>query len=291
MRALGGGGLASANRVASASHGTAREALLADSLLVERLLRRDRLIVVSALGLVVLIAAAYTVVRPGMAPTPSGVAGMDEMAMTMTPSAWSAGYAVIMFLMWWIMMVAMMVPSASPMVLLYAAIQRKQAAADPVLAPAVFLSGYLAVWGVFSLAATLLQWRLEWATLISPVTLTAGKALGGAILIAAGLYQLTPVKYACLKGCREPARLISEHWASGNAGAFRMGVVRGAYCLGCCWFLMLLLFVGGVMNLVWIAGIAVYVLAEKTLPAGRWVANGAGVGLVAIGATLLGGLI
>ncbi len=183
-------------------------------------------------------------------------------------------------------MIAMMTPSAAPMILLHAAVTRKtQPEADAAALSAVFLAGYLAVWGAFSAAATGLQWALALRGLVSPHLMTVtSAALAGVILLAAGAYQFTAVKRACLVHCRNPAHFLARHYRPGRAGAFRFGVVHGAYCLGCCWFLMALLFFGGVMNLYWIAGIALFVAAEKLLPRGEWIARGAG------GALVLGGL-
>ena len=138
---------------------------------------------------------------------------------------------------------------------------------------AVFATGYLAAWGVFSLIATLAQWALESAALMVPMMQLNSPVIGGTVLVVAGLYQFTPMKHACLKHCRSPFAFVMNHWRDGTGGALRMGAGHGLYCLGCCWFLMALLFVGGVMNLIWVAIIAAWVLAEKLFPAGRWIAR------------------
>jgi predicted metal-binding membrane protein len=170
------------------------------------------------------------------------------------------------------MMVGMMVPSAVPAVMIYAQVERRAAREGRVLAPtAVFVAGYLIAWTLFSVAATLAQWALERAALLSPMWVTTSPRLGASLLMVAGVYQLTPWKDACLRRCRSPAQLLAAHWRS---GALRLGVRHGLHCVGCCAFLMALLFVGGVMNLVWIAGISIFVLLEKTLRVGwasRWV--------------------
>ena len=207
--------------------------------------------------------------------------------------AWAFATWALMIAMWWIMMIAMMTPSAAPTILLYARVHRHAARAGPVqdrLAPTgAFAAGYLLVWLGFAVAAAALHWALERAGLVSAMMMgSQSRWLSGAVLIAAGLYQLSPLKNACLAHCRAPASFLSRHWRPGASGALRLGAMHGAYCVGCCWMLMALLFVGGVMNLVWIAALAVLVLIEKLLPAGPWVGRGAGVALIVWGvATLL----
>jgi predicted metal-binding membrane protein len=180
---------------------------------------------------------------------------------------WGASDFILTFLMWAIMMVAMMVPSAAPTVMIYAAIARKAACDRTAVPPTVvFILGYIAMWTAFCLVATLAQWGLDQAALLSPMMVTTSPLIGSGLLVAAGVYQITPVKRACLSHCRSPAHFLSEHWRPGITGAFRMGLEHGVFCLGCCWVLMGLLFVGGVMNLLWIAAIATFVLAEKLIP-------------------------
>ncbi|KIC17786.1 DUF2182 domain-containing protein [Leisingera sp. ANG-Vp] len=241
----------------------------------ERLARHDRAVVIAAAGLVVLLSALYTIF---------GV-GMDMSAVEMTRMArpigepmqmggstvWTVSYAVLIFLMWWIMMIAMMTPSAAPVLLLFTAI--KKAGVRPDLAPLLsllFLSGYLLAWGVFSIAATAMQWGLETVGLSNgPMMSLSSRALSGALLLAAGAYQFTPYKHACLMHCRMPVHFLTAHNRTGLVGALLMGAHHGTFCLGCCWALMLLLFAGGIMNLYWIAGLALYVLAEKHFAHGR----------------------
>ena len=183
------------------------------------------------------------------------------------------------------MMVAMMVPGTAPMILLFAAIRRKQRESDhPLASVSAIVAGYVAVWSVFSLAATLLQWGLEQAALLSPMMVGTGPILGGALLVVAGLYQWSPLKQACLRHCRSPIHFIVHRRRAGSGGAFVMSLEHGAFCVGCCWFLMGLLFVGGVMNLLWVAAIAVFVLLEKVLP------FGARAGRVTGGLLVLAGL-
>jgi predicted metal-binding membrane protein len=202
---------------------------------------------------------------------------------------WSASDAALTFLMWAVMMVGMMLPSALPMSLLFASVARKAAAHTSGVAPAfVFASGYVAAWTVFSVGATALQWQLERAALLSPMLASASPLFGGALLALAGLYQLSPWKNACLDHCRAPAGFFAAHWRPGRWGAFRMGFVHGLYCLGCCALLMGLLFFGGVMNLLWVAGLTALVLIEKLAPHGARVARLSGVGLLVAGAVQLG---
>jgi len=254
---------------------------MAELLALENLLRRDRLVVAAGLAIVVTLAWLYLAAGAGMD------ADIADMAMDM-PMPWSPFYAAVVFVMWWVMMIAMMVPSAAPMILLFAAIQRKRdGAVHPSAQAWIFCSGYLAMWGAFSLVAVLAQWVLEHAGLLSMAMASTSAVLGGVVLLAAGLYQLTPIKNVCLRYCQSPVLFLSRYWQSGAAGALRMGLRHGGLCLGCCWFLMALLFVGGVMNLAWIAGIALYVGAEKLLPNGRALSRAAGVALCAAGAFLL----
>ena len=197
---------------------------------------------------------------------------------------WSALDALLTFVMWAVMMVGMMVPSAAPMSLLFASVSRKAAAQGRAVAPTfVFVGGYVAAWTLFSVGATALQWQLERTALLSPMLASVSPLFGGALLFGAGLYQLSPYKNACLSHCRAPASFFAAHWRPGAWGAFRMGLDHGVYCLGCCSVLMLLLFFGGVMNLLWVAGLAIFVLVEKIAPRGVWIAQLAGIVLLFAG--------
>jgi predicted metal-binding membrane protein len=201
---------------------------------------------------------------------------------------WSATDAGLTFLMWAVMMVGMMVPSAVPMSLLFAQVSRRAAAQGAALAPTfVFVGGYVAVWTLFSVGATAAQWGLERTALLSPMLASTSPAFGAALLVAAGLYQWSPTKDACLDHCRAPAGFLAAHWRPGSWGAFRMGLVHGSYCLGCCWLLMCLLFFGGVMNLLWVAGLTLFVLLEKLLPRGARLGRLAGALLIVAGAAQL----
>lgn len=224
--------------------------------------------------------------------TMTGASGHSSMAGTlMSPVTWTPGYALLMFSMWWLMMIAMMLPSAAPMVRLHAAVTRKGLAraddAGPnapshrlLSATTAFIAGYLVMWGAFSLVAVVAQWALERGELLSAMMMSTSRFLGSGLLLAAGLWQLTPLKTVCLRHCRSPISFLSSHWRPGVGGAFRMGIEHGVFCLGCCWLLMALLFYGGVMNLIWIIGLALFVLAEKMMPAG--VAFGRVTGLLLI---------
>lgn len=188
--------------------------------------------------------------------------GMD-MAMASPPYVWTSVYLVPTFAMWAVMMVAMMLPSAAPMILLFARVPRSGRALHVIL----FAGSYLAVWALFSLAASFAQALMIASGAVKAATLAIGNAaLAGGLLIGAGVYQLSPLKEACLDACRSPLSFIMRLSRPGLVGTIRLGLAHGAYCLGCCWALMLLLFVGGVMNIAWIAAIALLVLAEKAAP-------------------------
>lgn len=178
------------------------------------------------------------------------------------------GYTILLFVMWWTMMLAMMLPSASPAILTYAALHQKLAVKGAEAAPPLlFASGYMLIWAAFSAAAVVLQIVTEtWVPLTGMMAVTS-TTVGGALLIAAGLYQLSPLKYACLKKCQMPLMYFARNWRKGRRGAVSMGLSHGFYCLGCCWVLMGVLFYGGVMELSWIVGIAAYVAVEKLIPA------------------------
>jgi predicted metal-binding membrane protein len=251
------------------------------SSVLETALRHDRRVVVGALVLVTLLAWGYLLSGAGM--------NMQSMDMNMVmPMDWSPGYALVMFLMWWIMMVAMMLPSAAPMILLFALVNRRnRGLGAPYVATTVFASGYLLGWAGFSLAATLVHWWLEQSGWLTMGMASANRWLSGILLIAAGAYQLSPLKHACLRHCRGPVDFIARHWRPGPLGALRMGLEHGTWCVGCCWVVMGLLFYGGVMNLYWIVGLAILVLAEKVLPPGHGVGNISGVGFLLWGGWLL----
>jgi predicted metal-binding membrane protein len=231
--------------------------------LTSRLLRRERLIVAAGVALLVLLSWWYVA-------TGAALDGSME-AMHSPPIG-----ALIM--MWWLMMVAMMLPSATPALLLYGQVRQFQSRNTDIAATWVFLAGYLAVWLLFSVAAAVAQ-----GLLTGPSMTLANRTAEGALLMAAGAYQLSPLKGACIGLCRSPAQFISRHWRPGWDGAVRLGVRHGIYCLGCCWMLMALLFVGGVMNLLWVVGLTLIVTIEKLAPRGDLIARVAGAALIAWG--------
>jgi len=275
---------------------------------VDAILKRDRGVITGALVLIMLLAWGYVLTGAGTGMSAFEMFAMDgpvglpagasvsqpmtgAMAAITTPAAWTWRYAVLMFFMWWIMMIAMMLPSASPIILLFARVKRKQRDSGAPFAPTgVFALGYLTIWALFSVFATGAQWALASGGLLSTSMVSTNVAFSGALLIAAGLWQLTPIKSACLAHCRGPMHFLIHGFRPGRWGALRMGLEHGAFCLGCCWFLMALLFAGGVMNVYWIAGLALYVLIEKMAPAGNRLGIAVGVALMAWGVWLLAGL-
>lgn len=247
----------------------------------ENLLRRDRLIVGTGLATLAALAWLY-VYRLAAAGSAAG------MAMAMPEArGWSGLDALLLLAMWAVMMIAMMLPSAAPMILMFALVNRRRVEQTrPVARTGVFVAGYLIVWTIYSALAAAGQWALHQAALLSDVA-AVGPRVGGALLIAAGLYQWTPLKRACLAACRSPLSFLLTEWREGRRGALVMGLRHGAYCVGCCWMLMALLFVAGVMNLVWVVVLAGLVLVEKLAPAGLGVGRVAGVVMVAAGVALL----
>lgn len=214
---------------------------------------------------------------------------MDESMAMPHMMSWDASYLGFLFVMWSIMMVAMMVPSVTPMVMMFTTVNRKRRESDRTdLVPVgVFVSGYLIAWMAFSAAAAVAQWTLHAAALVSPMMTSSSAILGGALLIAGGIYQWTPLKYACLIHCRTPMSFLMTSWRPGRTGALVMGLHHGSFCVGCCWVLMALLFVAGVMNVLWVAAIAAFVFIEKVAPRGDLLGRVAGVLLVAAGAWVI----
>ena len=251
---------------------------------IEAALRRDRLVVALSLAGVVALAWLYLWWEAAsMHADPSGMAIALPPMPAMDPAVLG-----LTFIMWVVMMAGMMLPSAAHTILFYGALVRKHAERGTVY-PAVwiFVSGYLLVWTGFSLVAVLLQAVLEHAALLTSTMASASSVLNGALLMSAGVYQFTSLKDLCVSKCRDPMQFFMTHWRPGKAGALRMGITQGAYCLGCCWMLMLLLFVAGVMNLAWVALIAAFVFLEKLLPGGRLTSRLAGVALIVIGLAVL----
>ena len=265
---------------------------------LESVLRRDRLVAASLAGLFLLSwlflihLSLQMEAMEGMAARMMGMPTRDGMSTmlgaALSPAAAALADATANFLliavMWAVMMVGMMMPSAAPTRLLFSALERKRTATNRI---ASFVAGYFAIWSAFSIAAAAAQTVLSHTGLISMQMATTSVVLGGAVFIAAGLFEFTPLKERCLVHCRSPLAWIPRHMRPGRLGAFRMGVEHGAYCVGCCWALMLLLFVGGVMNLIWVAFLATIVLVQKVLPGGVTLARFAGLVLVVCGIALL----
>lgn len=245
--------------------------------MLERLLRHERLLVIGSLLAVIIASWAYLFGGAGM------MEEMDGMLMPMASGPWTFSDVVLMLLMWEVMMAAMMLPSAAPMILLYTKIARNHTNAFPVPLSSLFTLGYLGVWTAFSIGAVALQLLLQQLAFLSPMMVATNTIFAGLVLVSTGIYQWLPLKQACLQHCRSPLEYVLTQWRHGALGAFWMGARHGLYCLGCCWMLMLLLFVGGVMNMAWIAGLALFVLVEKLAPAGGWLGRGAGLVLLGWG--------
>ncbi len=255
----------------------------------ETVLRRDRIVVLSCLALIVALAWAYV---SSLASEMQNVEMTPEMAMPQMQQAWGVTGFALTFVMWTVMMVAMMTPSAAPMILMFAGVnRRRQKQHVPYVPTSVFLVGYLVVWAAFSILATTAQWGLHAASLLSPMMVSTTPVLGGILLLVAGIYQWTPLKHACLSKCRSPLGFVLNEWREGRWGAFLMGLKHGSYCTGCCWSLMALLFVAGVMNLLWVAAIAGFILLEKMAPAGQRMGQAAGVLLAGWGVLLVAGVL
>jgi predicted metal-binding membrane protein len=244
--------------------------MIAQAVQLERGLTLAALFVVTALGLYLSVKSGDMLMSP---------------AIMMGPSA---AYALVLFVMWWTMMLAMMLPSAAPAVLTYDALARKFTEQGRSAAPPLaFAAGYAAVWTLFSIAAVVLQLATRTVVPLTGMFAIASAGVGGTLLVAAGIYQLSPLKYACLRKCQLPLLFLARNWQSGYYGAMALGFRHGLYCLGCCWVLMGLLFYGGVMELNWIIGLAIYVAAEKLIPVGNRLSQLTGVALVGWGLWVL----
>lgn len=247
-------------------------------------LQRDRLIVLAALAVLIVLSWGYTI-KLGLGISAKSMSDAMAMPMMMT---WSAADFFFMFVMWAVMMFAMMLPSVTPTVMIFERVRaRRETAGAPFAATMSFVSGYLLAWLGFSLAATLLNWWLHTSDAMTSMMGSVAPAVGGVLLICAGIFQWTPLKDACLEHCRSPLGFLTTHWREGTIGALRMGLHHGIYCLGCCWMLMVLLFVLGVMNLVWVVVLTLIVLAEKILPNGRFFSRSLGAALIAWGVWLI----
>ncbi len=253
---------------------------------LEAVTRRDRFFLLAGLIGISILAWGYTIAL-------ADHSAASEAAVHAHTRPWTGVDFAMTFVMWGVMMVAMMAPTAAPMLLALARIDRAQPTpSGPLLPATLFLAGYLLVWTGFSLVATLAQWRLHELALVSASGASNHAAFGGALLLSAGAFQLTPLKQACLSRCRSPLLFLMSAWRPGSSGGLRMGILHGAFCIGCCWALMALMFVAGAMNLLWCAALMLLMLAEKSLPTGRQLGRAAGVGLIVWGVVALGtGLI
>jgi predicted metal-binding membrane protein len=263
---------------------------------LQTVLRRDRWIVGGAIAAIVALAWAYVL----WLVDDMDMGGMDMTGYRMIPAGigimlparepWRAFEFAYVVLMWTVMMIGMMAPSAAPMILMYARVARQGRASGKPYAPTGwFAAGYLLAWSGFSLAATCLQWVIERAALLDSRMAISSDRLGAIVLIVAGIYQWTPLKDVCLAQCQSPLGFLMRHggFRDDLRGCVLLGLRHGAYCVGCCWVLMTLLFVGGVMNVLWIALLALVVMLEKLLPIGRWIARAAGIASLAAGAWLV----
>lgn len=256
----------------------------ASETLLEKVLRNDRAALIAGVAVITAAAWIYTVHGAWQ------MGHMDAASGMLMPHSgtWTLTEFWLLFVMWFVMMIAMMLPSAAPLILLFASTsRRRQTAGQPYTATSLFIGGYLLIWLVFSGAATAAQWSLHQSALLSPMMVSRSSGLEGLLLLTAGVFQWTPWKRRCLRHCRSPLAFVLSHWRSGNAGAVRMGIEHGAYCTGCCWAVMALLFAGGVMNLLCVTVLTVFVLVEKIIPGGASIGRGAGVALAASGLYLI----
>jgi predicted metal-binding membrane protein len=234
--------------------------------LIERAARHDRAVLLAAIVVVTVLCWSWIV---PMARDMYGA--MNGPSAWMMAGSWTARYLVLLWAMWAVMMAGMMLPSAAPMFLLYAAALRNGPDPDAGrLRVYAFAAGYVLIWSAFSVAATILQWLLAHLLLLTPMMEIATRRGGGAVLLVAGVYQWSGLKRACLRACQSPLGFLTSRWRAGGAGALRMGVEHGLSCVGCCWALMLLLFVGGVMNLWVIGALTAFVLIEKLVRVGAF---------------------
>ncbi len=251
--------------------------------MLEAALRRQGWIIAVCLCFLAATAWWYTLdIAARMSVSMAGMATLGAHRMVLGPTD-----VLITFIMWTLMMVAMMLPAATPAVLIHAAARRQRQSPGVLTPTGLFVLGYVAAWTLFSLGATGLQWLLHDLALLTGAMAIESRLIAGIVLIGIGAYQWSPLKYACLRHCQSPIGFFFGHWRDDPAGIFGMGLRHGLYCVGCCWLLMLILFLVGVMNMVWVAGIALYVLAEKVLPVGRRLSQATGLVAIGVGVTLL----
>jgi predicted metal-binding membrane protein len=239
---------------------------------IEQAAKNERWIVLAGLALVAAI-GLFATLRLG-----------DMLMMSAAFVSGGIMYPLFLFFMWWTMMMAMMLPSAAPAILIYGSINRKfSEKGAPAAPPVMFAAGYASIWTAFAAAVVALQLLLGQTIALSMMMAVTSAVVGGGLLVAAGLYQMSPLKAACLRKCQAPLMFLARNWQKGYSGAFRMGLAHGLYCLGCCWVLMGLLFYGGVMELRWIVGLALYVAAEKLIPTGNQLSRFTGILLIGWG--------
>jgi predicted metal-binding membrane protein len=256
--------------------------------LIEQPARRDRAIALAGVAALTLLAWAVILQLARAMGRDDGMPGLAGAMAMPSPAPWRPAELLGLFAMWAVMMVAMMLPSAAPVVVLVLGVlRRRHGSRLPLATTTAFVGGYLLVWAGYSFVATLAQWGLHSAALLSPDAMRATRLVAGALLILAGVFQWTPIKQACLSHCRSPFHFLSTEWREGAAGALVMGLRHGGWCVGCCWLLMALLFVAGVMNLAWVAVLAALVLVERVAPAGPVLGRVAGVALCGWGIWLL----
>lgn len=255
--------------------------------LPERILKHDRRLAIALMSVLFAVSAIYTALGVGMnmsAFEMTAMSGMRDMPASRDIGGWSGRYWALVFLMWWVMMVAMMLPSVAPTVLLYAQLMRHGRDQGPNsvrLRFMAFLMGYFLSWAGFSLLATAAHWAAETWGLVSPTMMVLIHTTPGAVLlICAGMFQFSTLKARCLQQCQSPIAFLTRNYRPGPLGALRLGLKHGTFCLGCCWALMTLLFVGGVMNLYWIVALALYVALEKLTPIGKHLSKLMGLALI-----------
>jgi predicted metal-binding membrane protein len=259
---------------------------------VSKLLTRDQAIVLASLAVLTVLAWLYLVGMASDMEDMADMVGMPDMesmagmALVTPYASWAPADVLVAAGMWIVMMAGMMLPSAAPMVMLYVAAERRRGG-SALLHVAAFLAGYSLIWIGFSLAAVGVQWLLLRSGLFAPKMVVASGFLGGGLFVAAALYEWSPLKNRCLALCQSPLGFIAGHWRPGFGGALRMGLAHGGYCLGCCWVLMLLLFAGGVMNMLWVAALTVLVLLQKILPGGKRVSQATGLVMLAAGLAII----
>lgn len=250
----------------------------------ERLLQRSQFLVFSGLAAVIVISWGY------MLHMNWGMSGTETEITLACLTRWGPGDIAHMFLMWAIMMVAMMFPAATPMILMFTTVNKRQGGIqEPIIPTGLFVLGYFLVWTAYSALAAMAQYGLHLSALLTHHLVITSPFLGGVLLVGAGVFQWTPFRDACMSKCRSPLGFLMAEWREGRLGALIMGLKHGAYCVGCCWLLMLLSFVLGIMNMLWMAMVSVFMMVEKAYPGSQWLSRAAGLILVACGLWIAAG--